>query len=135
MPPSSASSQTRIGWVVNKIRNCLQGLRSPCAQSVGGDGAETEDDRPRQGKDLLTMQPHPLQWLVARFKGITGVARFWTPGATRRCRLCQECRAVNVSGFGFCLLMFEGNIPTESAALISDRGIVTAIRDTRLPMD
>lgn len=44
--------------------------------------------------DMDMTQPYPLDCLVARFDGVTSIARVWEPGAPERCRLCPECSAI-----------------------------------------
>jgi hypothetical protein len=73
------------------------------------------------GPDTIPIQPAPLRCLVGRHATAEGVEvkvveRFWRDGDTRRCQLCDECRAVHDLNFCGIITSREiGRTPAEVA--------------------
>ncbi len=76
-------------------------------------------------REILPLQPEPIQTLVANFDDGDGVAyttvvRRWTSIAAARCRLCRHCTAkVGIDQQAVCVITMIGSIDAESAPLYS----------------
>jgi hypothetical protein len=84
------------------------------------------DTRPRDDprREVLPIQPEPVNWLVSfmpgRDGGVTSITRFWEPGDTRRCRLCPACTAIHARAT--CQVQARGEVADGSVPLFSLHG-------------
>lgn len=98
--------------------------RIGAASSPSTDNAMSALDSRSNRRATVPIQPEPLNWIVSflpgRDGGATAITRLWSPGDTRRCRLCPTCTALHA--FNSCQVQARGEIPEESIPLFSLHG-------------
>lgn len=100
--------------------------------TVDGDGEARPMVLPMPGigPATLPIQPVPLDVTLnqLRVSGITvsDIVRYWRPGDTRRCRLCQVCVAKHE--YNLCSIMLTCAVPAnaEELGLFDSRALVWA---------
>lgn len=68
---------------------------------------------------VVPLRPAPIQFFVDTLHGVTAITRVWPPDASRRCKLCQSCRADHA--LSVCQVLTTKTVGPDEAALFDSR--------------